>query len=424
MVMNPDPSYVLDGLDGTFQPTVQLKIVEAGDLFMSWRWEHQLTTMRAFVIPWQSVHEALHELLHALPSPLEGESVEEALTRSLTHGPLTDLDREIELATKLAASLFPHPLAVELNSLLEQGVRSHIRLQPSPSTAQVPWESLRVDEGERVVHNTDVSVLTPATIRNTPQRRVSAWDPDGAIACALDPRVPGFDAASPMGSVLGLVADDSPLRDMVASWGDRAMLGPSDDADAFRRDDVTRDELHSMLAEASRFLYVGHVTTSEYSLDARLHLSCPATAPGRAAPVGAHRPLTAADIALGHDPQQLAAWRMPNRVALIACESGGETRFAEPAGLVAAAIHSGAQYVTATRWTLPTDHGIHRFVTDADQSARPLSDAIIAVDEAHEADRPVAVLNHWQREQADRWEATGLAVYSPVIWGSLATTYG
>jgi len=424
MVTSPDVSYVLDGLNGTFQPTVQLKIVDASDLYMSWRWEHQLTTMRAFVIPRAAVAEALHHLAHALPTPLEGESVEQALTRSLTYGPLTDLDREIELSTSLAGSLFPHPLGMELNALLEKGIRAHIRIQPSPSTAQVPWESLRVDEGERAVHNTDISVLTPATIRNAPQRRISPWDPEGAIAGALDPRVPGFDQTSSLGTVLGPVSEGSPLRDMVTAWGSRAMLGPSPNADPFRRSDVSRTELRSMLADASRFFYIGHVTTSEHSLDARLHVSCPATAPGRATPIGAHRPLTAADIALGHDPREPGAWRMPNRVALIACESGGDNRFAEPAGLVAAAVHSGAQYVTATRWTLPTDHGIRHFSPHADENTRPLSDAVIAVDTAHEADRPIATLNRWQRDQADKWESTGLPQYSPVIWAALATTFG
>nr|BFF27864.1 hypothetical protein GCM10025732_58290 [Glycomyces mayteni] len=189
------------------------------------------------------------------------------------------------------------------------------------------------------------------------------------------------------------------------------------------REEVDREALEPRLAEAARFLYVGHVTTSKHGLDARLHLSCGPGTTGRAAVVNGHRPLTAADLLLGHRPGPASPWRMPNRVALIACESGGEVRFAEPVGLVAAAIHTGASYVTATRWTLPTDEGLRHFAPGATAATTVLPEAVRAVDAAHGAPDPVAALNAWQRAKADRWEAEGRLEDCPVVWAAFATAF-
>ncbi|MBN6033646.1 CHAT domain-containing protein [Amycolatopsis sp. 195334CR] len=385
---------------------VQLKLVDAGDLYYSWRWEHQPDEPRVIVVPRELVQGVLDEWAAAVPSPLPGENAGQALRRALRDGPLVDRDREVALATRLSAALFPHRLAAELNALLEQGIRSHLRIQPSPSTALVPWEALRVDEGERTVHCSDVSVLAPATVANGTARRVPAFDPQGTVVGVLDPRVPGFADGSALGSVLGEVSQELAA---LATGG-------------LRRDDVDREYLEEALAGAARFLYVGHVTTGEHGLDARLHLSCTAAAAGRAEPIGAHRPLTAADIVLGHRPGPARPWRIPARVALVACESGGEVRFAEPSGLVTAMVHGGAEHVTATRWVLPTDEGLRRLVPDF--SGTPvLNPAVLAVDAAHRAEDPVRALNTWQREAANQWEATGEAAYSPVVWAAFSTTW-
>jgi hypothetical protein len=344
------------------------------------------------------VRDALDDWSRAVPSPLPGERADQALVRALAHGPLLDRARETELSGRLAGAVFPHQLGVELDSLVAQGIRPHLRVQPSPSTALVPWESLRVDDGERTVHSTDVSVLTPATVRNGAGRLVSPFSPQGTVVSVLDPKVPGFADTSALGSVLG---PDSPL-------GDRAT--------------VDRDQLERALATASRFLYVGHVTTGDHALDARLHLSCGADTTGRAATVGAHRPLTAADIALGHRPGTPKPWRIPNRVALVACESGGDTRFAEPTGLVAAMIHGGAEYTTATRWTLPTDAGLRHLVPDFPETP-VLGPTVRAIDQAQSAPNPVAALCAWQRDQADLWERTGNPAHSPVVWAAFGTAW-
>ncbi|MFI6029535.1 CHAT domain-containing protein [Amycolatopsis magusensis] len=387
--------------------TVQLKLVDAGDLYYTWRWEHQPAEPRVIVVPRELVQGTLDEWAAAVPSPLPGESAAQALRRSLTHGPLVDRDREIALATRLSSALLPYQLAGELNSLLSQGIRPHLRIQPSPSTAQVPWEALHVDEGERAVHNLDISVLAPATVSNAERRRVVPFDPQGTVVGVLDPRVPGFPDASALGSVLGEV---TPELAALATGG-------------VRRDDVDRDFLEEALATASRFLYVGHVTTGEHGLDARMHLSCTADTTGRAAPLGAHRPLTAADLVLGHRPGPARPWRIPARVALVACESGGDLRFAEPTGLVTAMVHGGAEHVTATRWTLPTDEGLARLVPNFPAATPVLGPAVLAVDAAHRAPDPVAALNDWQREMATRWEETGDLSCSPLVWAAFSTTW-
>lgn len=394
---------VLSGLDGSSQPVVQLKFVDADHLYLSWRWEHAPGEPRVGAIDYATL--PLAELSAALPSPRRGETVRAAVARALA-GPLLDLPRERKLAETLARHVIPPQLGTELNSLLLRGIRPHLRVQPSPSVAQVPWEALRLSEGERLVHVVDVSLLPPATVRNAVGRVVSPWRPDGTVAGVLDPRVPGFADNSALGSVLGPAPAE--LTAMAAKLGDRLVPG------GFRRDDLDRDALEPLLARASRFLYVGHVTTTQHGLDARLHLCCGTSTSGRAEPIGAHRPLTAADIALGHRPDAPRPWRLPNRVALIACESGGDMRFMEPSGLVAAMVHCGAEYVTSTRWTLPTDAALPKPAFAA---------AVAAVDAAHESPDPVTGLGAWQRTQADRWDRDGDESASPILWAAFSTSF-
>ncbi|SOD63360.1 CHAT domain-containing protein [Streptomyces zhaozhouensis] len=414
---------VVEGCDGSFQPTVQLKYVDADDLYLTWRWEHAPDEPRVLYFERSAVAGVLAELAAALPSPLPGESIERALTRSLGEGPLTDPEREAALLGRLATALIPYHLGRELDLLLERGIRPRLRVQPSPSTGQVPWEALRVDVSERLVEHLDVSALPPATVRHSPERVVSPWDPAGPVVAALDPRVPGPAARTGLGSVLGPVGEDSPLVAMVAGLGER--LRPRvPPAEAFRRSGLTRDVLQPLLADAARFLYVGHVTTGEHGLDARLHLGCGADTTGRAAPLGGHRPLTAADLVLGHRPEAPTPWRMPNRVALVACESGGEVRFAEPTGLVAAAIHAGAEYVVSTRWTLPTDAGVRRFAPGAAPDTSVIARAVLAVDAAGDAPDPVVALNDWQRGELARWRETGAVAHAPFTWAAFTTAHG
>ncbi|ONI89297.1 hypothetical protein ALI144C_04915 [Actinosynnema sp. ALI-1.44] len=349
--------------------TVQVTYVDAGDLYVSWRWEHDPDNPRVLILPRDRVAPPLAALADALPTPHPGESIHQALTRALTGGALTDRDRECALSTSLAAALIPAQLARELDAVILAGDQLHVRIQPSPSTTQVPWEALRVDEAERFVHNAKLSILTPATVRNARARRVSPNT--GPVAAAVDP-------PTPLGRVLTEVPQALAALDVL----DRETLRPA-------------------LAEAGRFLYVGHVTTAAHALDARLHL--------------AQGPLTAAD---------LLGWRIPNRAALIACESGGDHRYAEPSGLVAALVHGGAEYVMATRWVLPTDAGLTALMPGFHAPAGgTLAGAVLAVHDAQQQEDPVAALNDWQRAQADHWESTGAPESTPLVWAAFGVAY-
>ena len=152
---------------------------------------------------------------------------------------------------------------------------------------------------------------------------------------------------SQLGSVLG--HPDPALIAMVQSHLDAGDAAPpvAAAAQAFRRTDLDRDWLGAVLrAGPRRLMYVGHVSQSPVaagqSEDAQLHLCCDAQTDGLAEPVRRHRPLSAKDLFLG----TLAAradgvpgaliWSAPPRVALIACESGGDLRFAESFGLASA----------------------------------------------------------------------------------------
>ncbi|MDQ0615472.1 hypothetical protein QF046_003113 [Microbacterium sp. W4I4] len=417
-----DPDIVLADLPDGAQPVARLRYVDGDDLFVNWIWDHQLDSPRMTVIERSLVAPALDALAQALPTPLAGESGEQALRRALSDGAMLDLEREQHLAEILTSALVPQWLALELNALEVAGRRPHLRIQLSPSTAQLPWELMSTSGGERGIDMVDASVLLPASLRNDPARVVSPWHPESTVAAVLDPVVPGFPAASALGSVLGPVAAESPLAEMVADLGNRVRpLAGSAEA-AFRRRDIGRSALADAVTDAGRLLYVGHVTASTYALDSRMHLSDRADAPGLTPPIGGHRPYSAADIAIG--APELPPLRAPNRVALIACDSGSDLRFAEPTGLVAAFTTRGAEYVTATRWTLPTEAGLRRFVPAlAERAEGMLAEAIIAVNTAHEAVDPIAVLGAWQREQRRRWTATGDPRHSPIIWGTLATAW-
>jgi len=417
-----DPRYVLHDLPDGARPTARLRYIDGEELFVNWIWDHQLDVPRMTMITRDLVAEPLAALAGALPTPLPGEDAHTALERSLTHGALLDLAREQALAEMLTSTVVPHALALELNMLEQAGLRPHLRLQLSPSTAHLPWEILATSGRDRSIDMVDVSVLLPATLRNDPARAVSPWRPSSPVAAVLDPAVPGFAAGSELGSVLGPIGPEHPLAGMVGDLGDRLRPAADTPQAAFRRRDVGRAALADAAEDAGRLLYVGHVTASTHALDARMHLSDAADAPGLIAPFGRHRPYSAADIALG--AEGLDPLRAPNRVALIACDSGGDGRYAEPTGLVAAFVNRGAEYVTATRWTLPTEAGLRRYVPALGAGAEGmLSEAIIAVDAAHDSDDPVASLVAWQRSQRRAWTSTGDPRHSPIIWGALTTAW-
>ncbi|MGX1771600.1 CHAT domain-containing protein [Nocardia brasiliensis] len=415
----------------TPQPTVLVRMADAGDVYMSWRWPDGTAARGAAMLPGEAVLDAIHRLTDALPHPQQPGGLEHAMTT----GPFAALDTEYLVAQALSRALLPQGLAAQLYELYRQGIRPHIRLQPSPRVAQVPWELLAPAPDLRLIDIADISLLAPAGIVQAPGRTARSWartrrEP---VVAVLDPRVPGFRADSILGSVLGRMPEDAPLTQRIADYAEQGRLLPTVGAptEIFRRTDLDRTWLSATLrAGASRLVYVGHVTAappeSGQSEAARLHLACTADTLGFAAPDRTHRPLSAKDFLLGthtltaepENGQDL--WPIPSRVALIACESGGDMRFTEALGLTAAMINGGAELVTASRWPLPTDLAFHR-IAGAPPDAHPLQQAICAIDAAHEAEDPVTALAEWQRAQLNRWRSDGAIEHSPLLWSAFAT---
>lgn len=412
-------------------PTVIVRMADAGDVYVSWRWVGDSAQRGASMLPEEPAMRAVGMLADALPRPGESGGLE----RALTTGAFADYEREYAVAQALSRALLPYGLAAQLYELWQRGVRPHIRLQPSPRVAQVPWELIAPDRDVRLVDIADVSLLAPASVVQAPGRIAHEWTRTQAspVVAVLDPRVPGFRADSTLGSVLGRMTADTPLAQRIADYARQGRLRPAveDPVEVFRRTDVDRAWLGATLREgASRMIYVGHVTAaapeSGRSEDAELHLSCTAEAVGFAEPTRTHRPLSAKDLLLGThtiDPDPVAGphlWPIPSRVALIACESGGDLRFSEALGLTAAMISGGAELVTASRWPLPTDLAFQR-VAGAPPEAHPLQQAICAIDAAHEQPDPVSALAEWQRARLAAWRDTGGIQHSPVLWSAFAT---
>ncbi|MFF0607823.1 hypothetical protein ACFYUD_04030 [Nocardia tengchongensis] len=411
-------------------------MADAGDLYLTWRWTGDSAPAGVGVVPEEQVEAAMSRFAAALPAP----GVAGGLEAALTTGELATVAAETALAQYLSSVFLPYNLAVRLHELYVRGVRPHIRIQPSPRTAQLPWELIAPDPDVRLVEIADVSVLAPPGIVHAPARVARSWtDTRGLpVVAVLDPRVPGFRADSALGSVLGRMDSvAAPLAALVAGHAADGRLTPpiADPAEAFRRTDLDRAWLSRALhAGAARLLYVGHVTAaapeSGRSESATLHLSCTAASAGCARAYRDHRPLSARDLLLGTHalaaaPDSIARtgpeiWPIPSRVALIACESGGDLRFAEPLGLVAAMLTGGAELVTAGRWPLPTDLAFHRFAGTPD-TVHPFQEAVCAIDSAHESPDPVLALNAWQRTHLAAWRATGAVEHSPLIWAAFAT---
>lgn len=398
---------------------------------------------------------ALRELAEALPEPHGSESPPDAIERALARGPFATADTELTVAYILGVLLIDtrgwQLLTESVTSTA--GPRAALFVSPSARLARVPWGLLampksgpskeelvrarqdaitasgraaaqipwrmtdmeQLTDGHRLMELVDVLMAAPPNIVNS-SRAPTSWDTqrDGPPALVLDPRVPGQRPDSALGSVLGR---PSPRTQLAQHFGQlmehRRVLPEVDDAvELFRRQDADRVWLAKQLAQTpSRLMYVGHASSARGRADrAALHLACTAGIPGDAAAIGDHRPLTASDLMASQLP-------IPPRVALLACGSGGDYQFDEATGLVAAMILGGAQLVTATLWSLPTSAAYGRF---ADAAADPMSDAVVAVDDAHERDDAGRAVNRWQRAQMRRWR-DGDVTASPLYWGALVS---
>ncbi|WP_232030147.1 CHAT domain-containing protein [Streptomyces lincolnensis] len=416
---------------------VQVRLADAGDLHMTWTWVRGAQGFGTGYAPGPDVDGAVRALAAELPG-----GGTEGMRRVFESGALATYAEERRLSRRLAEVLWPPGLTDQIRQVSAHLGRPLMRLQPSPRVAQVPWELLAVDGDDsdvRLIDLVDIATTAPASLRRagatpTGQDPDSNSDPapdSDAVVLVLDPRVPGFRADSPLGSVLGQPGSDPALLDLVQRRLDAGTVVPSVAApvEAFRRTDLDRDWLGEALRKgARRLLYVGHVSGAPVeggqSEDVTLHLCCGPETAGMAQPVRTHRPLSAKDLLLGTLPLRADGvpgarlWPAPPRVALIACESGGDLRFAESFGLATTMIHNGAHLVTATRWVLPTSFAFHR-LAGLPESVRPLTEAVIAVDAAHEDPDPVRRLGAWQRQRLDQWRSEGRIEHSPLLWAAL-----
>ncbi|WP_333893340.1 CHAT domain-containing protein [Mycolicibacterium gadium] len=360
-----------------------------------------------WVIEEAALQAALDELTAALPDPIDTETRRDALERAITNGAFASPATELAIARTLGAQLFA-PEAWQLLLDCVASPRAALFVSPSARLARVPWGLIAMpgDDGHRVIELVDVLMAAPPNIVHS-SREPAGWGgrQGRPPLLVLDPRVPGQRPDSPLGSVLGRPSPDTLLAKHFGELmqGRKVLPDVASSVDLFRRADAGRAWLEDLLArEPSRLLYVGHATAADGDVGhadrAALHLAD-------------ERPLTASDLMALRLP-------VPPRVGLLACASGGDYRFDEATGLVAAMILGGAELVTATLWSLPTAAGYRLFAPTND--ADPMSDAILAVDCAHEAEDAGRAINSWQRERMRRW-TDGDVTASPLYWAALAT---
>ncbi|OBA58718.1 CHAT domain-containing protein [Mycobacterium sp. 1100029.7] len=399
---------------------------------------------------------ALAELSDAIPEPQQGESRRDAIERALATGGFATPQAELTVAYILGVLLIGTK-GWELLTACVAAPRATLFVAPSARLARVPWGLLALPtsgpskeelvrarqeaitasgrvaaripwqlanigdhtDGHRLMELVDVLMAVPANIVHAP-RSPAGWEArrDGPPVLVLDPRVPGQRPDSALGSVLGRPAPETPVAQHFTEATRRRSVLPVVDAavELFRRQDADRSWLAEQLAHnPSRLFYVGHASSADTEHGAQadraaLHLACTAAARGDADTIGEHRPLTASDLMAARLP-------IPPRVALLACGSGGDYRFDEATGLVAAMILGGAQLVTATLWSLPTTAAYRQFAAAVGD---PMADVVVAVDRAHQDPEAGCAVNRWQRQQLRRWRDGDLTA-SPLYWGALIT---
>jgi hypothetical protein len=436
------------------RPTLSIRQIDRNRTYFAWQWEAPVVgPVSGHAVERADLNAILGELAMAIPIRLAGESDAALMARALTTGPFSRPETERELSARFASVLLPAALSSEIVEGYVRGGRVPIliRLEPAGLVAQVPWElfPLEVPDADgtlrprRLIEIADIVQEVPGGVHGGRSRLPLAWEDDQSRTLfIIDPRT-GLRAASP---VLYPVGHDA-FRARVAEIGH-----PRSRVDA----EFTRKHLHLALSGVEpprRLVFVGHVITVEDDPGATaLVLSDPSEMFGVTATEDQfNRPLSALDLMQGtlnsHRRQlQLAEteglhrsdlqwpaergirqsgadiWPMPSRVALVACNSGGDMRSSEPIGLAVALINAGAEYVTATRWTLPADRAFREF---GGIDGYPLLETALALDDAHSTGDPVARVCAWQRTQLREWEGGDSPVAaSPLLWAAFTTFVG
>ncbi len=421
---------------------VLLRAADSGDTYLAWRWLDDLDNPGAQRLNTAEVIAAIDVLERALIAQRDGESEGEAHDRAMVDGAFVSRDREQALATQLAAAILPSRLVDEIKRKTKRGIAVRVRLTPSPRLARVPWELLAIDEsGRRLLDVADLVYDPPATVRSERSRTPDPWArrASGPAMFVIDP-VTHTSALKPI-----LIADKAAAEMFRARFDSYVQVGRANGSQARRavEGNVNRSTLHKWLKDnsGSRLFYYGHVSAlPDEPGSASLHISDEEdTSWGLAAALGSHLPLSALDLLLGTatapndgrrrygSDEPLAGhqiWPMPPRVAVIACEGGADFRSTETFGLVIAILNAGAELVTTTRWTMPTDQTFWRYYPALeDEKIRPTTDFALTVDAAHNDRDAVAALTAWQRDQLKLWRRSGDVAHTPLVWASLINTW-
>lgn len=400
-----------------------VRSVDAGPTYVSMRWLDEAVTSEYSVVSASDLEPFLENVRAGLMAPLSSDAGGHApLRRVLETGLFANPDRIRAVAAAVSELILPPSFWARLHA--EQGYRQvRVRVIPSRRLAAFPWELLSSPSGNRLLELATVVYEVPATIHYRRPVSPSPFDPAGAPLFTIDPIVPDPFREQHL----------EPTLDWRERGGPRLTreLGVSQVQMRVSRHDLSR-QLRSS-PRPNRWLYLGHVSNARERPDsASLHLTDDAKMSGRAELMGLHRPFTALDMFLGptdvgdSDDAAFAyagrpgtdVWPMPNRVALIACQSGSEHAASEPFGLIVSAMFAGAEYVTSTRWTMPTDFA---FNVIGRSDLFPTTDLVLAVNRAHQEPDPIATLRDWQLSELQVWDTTGDIGHSPLLFTGITT---
>lgn len=423
-----------------------LRAADAGRTYVTWRWLDDPNNPRAQVLNPTQLDNALNALERALPAPVAGEDSDHAVRRALTHGAFASPSTEKQLGEQLADAVLPRALIAELVDRTASRTAPQVRLRvtPSPRLAHVPWELLVLPDGRRLMELAHVTYDPPAVLHAdrsvdpTPWVRLQKEHDVPPVLYVVDPDLPPTRQDGTANDALQQGLGEAERDLFIDRINQRHREGDLPEAEVMRAVGGVIDRIslaQQLQQRRSRLFYFGHVSSRpEEPGSAALHLTDDAAVYGYARTIGNHRPLTALDLLRGtvvtdvpgqgsrrpHDGEVPGhvIWPMPPRVAMIACESGADHRSVETFGLVMAMLDAGAELVTSTRWTLPTDHAFH--ATYNDPTVSPTTNLALTVDEHHHTSvNPPETLARWQHDQLTEWERTGDMRHTPLIWASL-----
>lgn len=424
--MSSAPGSTQDGEATDDAIDVLVRAVTPGTTYLYTRWLDAAAEPRYVAITPEPLAPIHDRLTHALLSPIavDGDPTtpdarEAAVVRALTRGSFADPQCTMDLARECSDLVFPHTSGFfeRLHQERSRGRRVTVRVIPSPSLSRVPFELLPDPDGTPLMELARIVYEVPATVHLDRPRLPSRFDPEAPPLFSIDPRLPSKSGFLP-------VLFHGPSQDYLHEG--LGIQPASRHIDPFTLSEQLRAE-----APPSRWLFLGHVSSrDDQPGSAALHLSTPHNgAPDGSAALmrGNHRPFTAIDLLLGVPAKDAGSrapghqrWPMPPRVALVACASGSDHASVETFGLVVSAALNGAEFITTTRWVMPTDAAFHHCTGTTDR--HPTSDLVIAINQAHaDPADPIDALRTWQIERYRSFKATGDLCDTPLLWAGVTT---